>query len=194
MVDDLELCLTFNNSKFNHQHFLKTDGTAQGSISCSYADIFMAKHDSLVITFHLNPSLWKRFRDIFVLWEHSTASLSSFLDYLNTMEIVGNTCLEFLDLKLNEGKIRVDIYVKSTNSFSYTTPNTNYPKNNICNITRGIDLRLRRICDDDKTFEKRQSDYQKQSIHCNIVVLKRTSFKYIKFNDAAITFMNSLFD
>ena len=156
MVDDLELCLTFNNSKFKHQHFLKTDGTAQGSISCSYADIVMAKHDSLVITFHLNPSLWKRFRDdIFVLWEHSTASLSSFLDYLNTMEIVGNTCLEFLDLKLNEGKIRVDIYVKSTNSFSYTTPNTNYPKNNICNITRGIDLRLRRICDDDKTFEKR---------------------------------------
>ena len=39
--------------------------------------------------------------------------------------------LEFLDLKLKiaEGKIRVDVYPKSTNSFSYTSPNTCYPKN-----------------------------------------------------------------
>ena len=74
------------------------------------------------------------------IWEHGTASLFSFLDYLNTMdktgkikftmEIAGDTGLEFLDLKLkiSEGKIRVDVYAKSTNSFSYTTPNTCYPK------------------------------------------------------------------
>ena len=36
------LCLTCNNSKFNHQHFLQTDGTAQGpQMSCSYADVVM---------------------------------------------------------------------------------------------------------------------------------------------------------
>ena len=64
----------------------------------------------------------------------------SFLGYLNTMdktgkinftmEIAGDTGLEFLDLKLkiNEGKIKVDVYAKSTNSFSYTTPNSCYPK------------------------------------------------------------------
>ena len=28
IVDALEICLTCNNSKFNHQHFLQTDGTA----------------------------------------------------------------------------------------------------------------------------------------------------------------------
>ena len=78
------------------------------------------------------------------------------------MEIAGDTGLELLDLKLkiNEGKIRVDVYSKSTNSFSYTTPNTCYPKNNICNTPRGIALRLRRICDDDDTFEERSSEYQ----------------------------------
>ena len=137
IVDTLEICVTCNNSKFNHQHFLQTDGTAQGPhMSCSYADIAMAKYDCLPNKFHLKPSVWKRFRDdVFVLWEHSTASLSSFLDYLNTMdkigkirftmEIAGDTGLEFLDLKLkiNEGKIR-------------------------------------RICDDDETFEKRSSEYQ----------------------------------
>ena len=30
----------------------------------------------------------------------------------------------------------------------------------MCNIPRGIALRLRRICDDDETFEKRSSEFQ----------------------------------
>ena len=190
IVDALEICLTCNNSRFNHQHFLQTDGTAQGPhMSCSYADIAMAKYDSLAN----KPSVWKRFRDdIFVLWEHGTASLFSFLDYLNTMdktgkikftmEIAGDTGLEFLDLKLkiSEGKIRVDVYAKSTNSFSYTTPNTCYPKNNICNIPRGIALRLRRICDDDETFKKRSSEYQNYLIardHKPSIVKKQFFFQ-----------------
>ena len=136
-------------------------------MSCFYADIAMAKYDSLANKFHLKPSVRRRFRDyVFVLWEHGAASLSSFLDYLNnmdktvkikfTMEIAGDTGLHFLDLKhkINESKMRLDIFAKSTNSFSYTTPNTCHPKNNICNIPKGIALRLRRICDDDETFEK----------------------------------------
>ena len=142
-------------------------------MSYSYADIAMAKYDSLANKFHHKPSVWKRFTDdVFVLWEHGTASLSSFSDYLNTtdktgkikftMQFAGGTGLEFLDLKLkiNEGKIRVDAFAKSTNSFGYTTHNTCYPKNNICNIPRGTALRIRRICEDDETFEKRSSEYQ----------------------------------
>ena len=91
IADALEICLTCNNSKFNHQHFLQTDGTAQGPhTSCSYAEIAMTKYDSLADKFHLKPSVWKRFRDdVFVLWEHGVASLSSFLDYLNTMDKTG---------------------------------------------------------------------------------------------------------
>ena len=126
IVGVLERYLTCNNSKFNHQHFLPTDGTAQGPrMSRSYADIAMARYDSLANKFHLKPSVWKIFRDdVLVLCEHSTASLSSFLDYLNTMDktgkinftmgIAGDTGLEFLELKLkiNEGLIGVDVYAK----------------------------------------------------------------------------------
>ena len=65
-----------------------------------------------------------------------------------------------LKLKFAEGKIRVDVCAKPTNSFSYTSPNICYPKNNICNIPKGIALKLRRICDDDKTFDKRSTEYQ----------------------------------
>ena len=68
------------------------------------------------------------------------------------MEIAGDTGLEFLDLKLkiSGGKVRADVFAKSTC----------YPKNNICNIPRGIAVRIRRICDGDETFEKRSSEYQ----------------------------------
>ena len=40
------------------------------------------------------------------------------------MEVASDRGLEFFDLKLKivEGKIRVDIFAKPTNSFSYTTP------------------------------------------------------------------------
>ena len=73
-----------------------------------------------------------------------------------TTEVAGKNGFEFLDLKLEivEGLIRV------TNSFSYTSPDIQYPKSNICNITKGIILRLRRICDDDETYDKRSTEYQ----------------------------------
>ena len=89
-------------------------------MSCSYADIAMAKYDLLANEFHLKPKIWKRFRDdIFNLWEHGVDKHPSFLDYLNSMDTTGEikftietaneNGLEFLDLKLKiaEGKIRV---------------------------------------------------------------------------------------
>ena len=43
-------------------------------MSCSYADIAMAKYDPLVNKFNLKPNVWERFRDdVFVLWEHGTS-------------------------------------------------------------------------------------------------------------------------
>ena len=64
---------------------------------------------------------------MFLHYGNMVLPLSPFLDYLNTMdktgkikftmEIAGDISLEFLDLKLkiNEGKIRVDVYAKSIN-------------------------------------------------------------------------------
>ena len=133
----------------------------------------MVKYDSVANKFHLRPSVCKRFRDhAFVLWEHGIAFVPLCLGYLNsvdkagkinfTKEIANGTGLKFLDLKLKivEGKIRVDVFAKPTNSFSYTTPNTCYSKKNIWNIPKGIALKLKRICDDDVTFDKRSSKYQ----------------------------------
>ena len=94
------------------------------------------------------------------------------------MEFTGDTDLKTLNLnlKINEGNIWVKVNVKSTNSFSYTTPNTCYPNNNICNIPKRLALRLRRICDDDERFEERPSEYENYLIardHKLIIVKKQ---------------------
>ena len=67
---------------------------------------------------------------------------------------VAEDSLEFVDLKLmfdkEAKKISVDVFSKTTNSFTYVLPNTCFPKNNIENIPKGAALRLRRICDSEK--------------------------------------------
>ena len=112
LLEALELCLSCNNSIFNNENYLQTDGTAQGPhMSCSYADIAIADFDKEASEYHLTPTTWKRFRDdIFVLWPHGRESLVLFLDYINTLdptEKIKSTMkvaepgnyLEFLDLK-----------------------------------------------------------------------------------------------
>ena len=54
----LEICLSCNNSKFNHQPFLQNDVTVQGPhMSCFYTDMDMTKYDCLPNKFHLRPSV-----------------------------------------------------------------------------------------------------------------------------------------
>ena len=79
------------------------------------------------------------------------------------MEIAEDS-LEFLDFKLKfdiETKhISVDVFFKTTDSFTYVLPSTCFPKSSIENIPKGVALRLRRICDSDEKFNKRSEEYQ----------------------------------
>ena len=79
------------------------------------------------------------------------------------MEIAEDS-LEFLDFKLKfdiETKhISVDVFFKTTNSFTYVLLSTCFPKSSTENIPKDAALRLRRICDSDKKFNKRSEEYQ----------------------------------
>ena len=56
-------------------------------MSCSYANIAVAYHDRIALSYFLSPTTQKRFQDkIFVVWEHGTDTLSSFSDYLNNID------------------------------------------------------------------------------------------------------------
>ena len=152
--------LESNNSVFNNNHFLQTDGTAQGPhMSCSYSGIAIESFHKKALQYHPSVLGWKRFRDdVFLVWPHSREHLDLFFNYMNninstkkiqfTME-VAEDILEFLDLRLKFNKeskrISVDVFSKTTNSFTYVLPSTCFPKHNIENIPKGIALRLRRI-------------------------------------------------
>ena len=158
----------------NDKNFLQTDGTAQEPhMQCSYSDIAMAHFDIRAENYDLKPTVWKRFRDdVFSVWTHDVNTLPAFLDYLNnvdntgkiefTMQIGNDNGLEFLDLKLKiqNGKISVDVYSKPTNSFTYVMPSTCYPRKNIKNVPRGIALRLKRIYDSDEKFAACSPEYK----------------------------------
>ena len=173
LVEALQICLESNNSWFNNKHYLQIDGTAQGPhMSCSYADIVMAKYDKEAMDYYSPPEIWKRFRDdVFMVWTQSEDELTTFETYMNSIdstgkikfELVKGSGLDFLDLNLRFNsdtcRIEVDVYAKPTNSFTYVIPTTCYPKNNIDNIPYGIFLRLRRICDTDTKYNVRAEEY-----------------------------------
>ena len=134
-------------------------------MSCSYSDIAMSKFDTAALQYHFQPTLWKRLRDgILTIWTHGSDTLESFLDYLNqidstgkikfTMQVQDENGIEFLHLKLKleNGKIGVDVFAKPINSFTYVLPTSCYPRKSLNNVPCGIALRLRRICDTDEKF------------------------------------------
>ena len=124
----------------------------------------------------------------------------SFLEYLNniddtgkikfTMQVADDNGLESLDLilKIENGRISVDIYSKPTNNFTYVLPSTCYPRNNINNVPRGIALRIRRICDNDEKFAARSTEYGNYLIDTdyNPTIVKKqfTEVSYIARVDA----------
>ena len=142
ILDALKLCLECNNSVFNNNFYLQVDGMAMGPhMRCSYSDIALYNFDLKALNYKAGWLCWERFRgDVFVLWNHSLEELNKFFDFMNsidtsgkikfTMSVATQSTLEFLDLSLhiNElSKICVDVYVKSTNSFTYVLPSTCYP-------------------------------------------------------------------
>ena len=77
ILEGLELCSICNNSIFNNRNFLQTDGTAQGPhLACSYSNIAMSNFDIAALQYHLQPTLWERFRDdVLTIWTHGTDTL-----------------------------------------------------------------------------------------------------------------------
>ena len=92
IIEALKITLTCNNSKFNGQHLLQTDGRAMGAPnSCSYADLATAPFDNKVYDAQKDrfPEIftYMKFRDdIFNLWAGEVSRIDDFLDFLNTLD------------------------------------------------------------------------------------------------------------
>ena len=110
------------------------------------------------------PLVWFRYiDDIFFIWIHGKEHLKTFLQQLNNF----NTDLKytyesnekeipFLDLKvkLNEGKISTDFYIKSTDRHQYLYFTSSYPNHTKRSVVYSQGLRVKRICSEKEDFLK----------------------------------------
>ena len=185
LINLLTLVLKCNNFEFNGKHYLQIQGTAMGTkMAPSYANIFMGRLERrLLQSVILKPFSWLRFiDDIDMKWTHGRETLEAFLETANSFHPtirftaeVSNDKHVFLDTMshLADDKFAVDLYTKPTDSHQYLLPTSCHPPHCSKNIPYSLALRIRRICSDDETFEKRSKDlceqlkqrgYQKQVI------------------------------
>ena len=74
-----------------------------------------------------------------------------------TISCPTDNVLGFLDLTLSfnatSKQILVDVFSKPTNSFTYVMPSTCLLRRNIKKTSEGVALRLRRVCDTDRSLK-----------------------------------------
>ena len=122
----------------------------------SYANLFMTKFEQThVYTYHLQPTLWKRFiDDIFMIWPHGMDSLLEFIQHLNTAHptikftsTISPTEISFLDLiiYIRDDKLHTRLHTKCTDRHMYLNFYSEHPMNLKRSIPYSQFLRLRRI-------------------------------------------------
>ena len=122
---------------------------------------------------------WKRFCDVFVLWERSRDDLDKFSNFMNFIDSPKKIqftisfrsfidLLYFLEFQISHyppsKQILVDVFSKPTNSFTYVMPSTYFSRRNIEKVPEAVTLQLRRICDTDSKFKIRSNEYQQYLI------------------------------
>ena len=108
--------------------------------------------------------VWFRYiNEIFFIWTHGKGHLETFLQELNNFNPDLKFTYEsnekeipFLDLKvkLNEGKISTDLYIKSTDRHQYLHFTSSHPNHTKRSIVYSQGLRVKRICSEKEDFLK----------------------------------------
>ena len=132
IIELLQVVLTNNYFDFNGKHYhQQKSGTTMGTkLAPSYANLFMSKFEQdYVYTYHLQPTLWKRFiDDIFLIWPHVMDSLTEFMLHLNTVHsalkftsVISSSEIAFLDLTIyvTDDKLCTGLLTKSTDRHMY---------------------------------------------------------------------------
>ena len=153
----LQVVLTNNYFDFNGKHYHQKSGTVMGTkLAPSYANLFTSKFEQAhVYTYHLQPTLWKRFIDhIFLIWPHGMDSLVEFIQYLNTVHstikftsVISSPEIAFVDLTIyfTDDKLCTRLYTKNTDRHMYLNFNSEQPMNLKRSIPYSQFLRLKRI-------------------------------------------------
>ena len=164
------LCLKYNNSRFEGEHYIQTGGSYG-----SKKFLFLYRYDIDFEAMNYGPYIpeyWSRFRDDCLnIWTHGEHALNDLTDFLNGISTqlgvktklsftvkYSESKLDFLDttIYLEDGKLEFDVYSKATDSHLYLLPYSYHPKENTENIPYGVALRLRRIWSKEEIFDQKQ--------------------------------------
>ena len=158
-------------------------GTAMGpSHSCDYVDVFMGELDKKLTQTIRIPMLsslstlqdqdktldWNRYRDDGFAILTNEKHVEKFKRHLQNLhppnirwEVNFGREATFLDVsvKIEEGKIITD--VNSKHCHSYLPPTSCHPRSVFKGLIKGMGLRLRMICSEDKKLKERIEEYSK---------------------------------
>ena len=172
LIDLLHLVLKLNIFTFDGDLFRQLWGIAMGTrCAPTVANLFMGLLEAKILDSpfvdKIYKKFWRRFiDDILLIWIGSEAELKEFLDFINTLHPTikftasydfNEAKADFLDttIYIQNGKITTDLYRKPTHSPQYLLPSSTHPPHCVKNIPFSLAYRLRRICSEDETFEKR---------------------------------------
>ena len=160
----LDICLKNNFFQFKDKVFQQISGVGTGlKLAPPYACLGMGEYENLSFN---SPQplmelvlLWKRYiDDVFGLFKGSKEEFESLVLWLNTLKpgVVKFTAnisynqVEFLDLliKIENGKLKTDLYIKPSNLQLYLNFNSNHPEPCKTGLVYGQALRIVERCAD----------------------------------------------
>ena len=129
-----EIVLKNNIFVFDEKAFKQKPGTAlETKFALPYAILYMADlEETLLEVFEKKPMIWWRYiDDIFFIWEHGEESLRDFIDQVNlfhpTIKFNARYSKEEvnlldLNIKLIDGELKIDLFVKPTDTHQFLDP------------------------------------------------------------------------
>lgn len=184
--------LQHNYFFFHDSFYVQCCGASMGAkVSPSLANLYIGWWEECFLFSHLNlyaPHIYwygHYIDDLILLWDHTDASLISFVSYLNNNSLnlefsyVSNkTLIDFLDITLrgdfSTGLINTGTFRKPTSKNSLLLDSSYHPPHTIRSILVGEFIRAKRNCSTPESFQlhcstisKRLSDRGYQKWHIN---------------------------
>ena len=164
LLNFAEFVLKNNYFEFDGQTMQQISGTAIGTkCAPAYACIFMDHIETEFLKVQTNkPLTWFRYiDDIFFIWTHGKTELELFLQNLNHFNsnlkftyALSEENVSFLDLKvkLSNGRISTDLFVKPIDRHQYLHYTSSHPNHTKRSIVYSQGLRVQRICTEKNDF------------------------------------------
>lgn len=173
VMEIIRTVLDNNTFGFGDKNYIQKEGVAIGSrLGKNFACTYMRKWDEALLEATVTPFFYKRFIDDgFGVWTGSEAELKEFAAFANGIHAnikielrYDRKQIEFLDtlVKLEDGHIYTDLYVKPTDKQLYLNSSSCHPSNTKKGLAYGLGLRIKRICEKEKDYQRHRQDLKIQ--------------------------------